>query len=420
MKKIVQFLVVTSLIFVASCKKNTEQVIQNSFVKITSSQTQMASAKCFLSSDNQIIVVNRSYDNKTPGFIQKISNTGDEIWRKDILPFNTTLWNAAPVQGGGFITVGLGEETIGILVFNVIKYDDEGNVILTDTVPIPYSVNGCSPAEILQLSNGNFVFGSSHNGQNKGYIIVTNSNFDLLNTETYQDLKPGFNGCYIKGLEQLNDTSIAFTASVTKLLGNAAITNSMLITADLNGERRTVTFLEDSLQSETTNYLGINNNGMLSITSSMKGWNIGQGLHVNYLGNSVALFISGRINFIQYDLNGNFRNRKKVYSYSGNGLIFSAKKTKDGGFILCGTVNQNDNLTIDANTQIYLMKLDAEFNTQWFKSIFTVYPSYGSDIVETIDRGFFISGHQYTNNSNFNIIAIKTDSNGNFENENGQ
>jgi len=185
-----------------------------------------------------------------------------------------------------------------------------------------------------------------------------------------------------------------------------------LITADLNGVMRSLTFLTDTTQSETTNFLGLNNHGMLSVTSSMVGWNSGQGVYVNYLNNSIAEFISGRINLLHYDSSGNFKSRNKIYSYPGNGVINTGKPTVDGGFILVGTVNQNNIPTVDASTQIFLLKVDANFNQQWSRVINTIYPSFGVDVIEANDGGYFVSGYQYVSNKYFNMMVVKTDASG--------
>ena len=84
----------------------------------------------------------------------------------------------------------------------------------------------------------------------------------------------------------------------------------------------------------------------------------------------------------------------------------------DGGFILVGTVNQNNIATVDANTQLFLLKLDANYNEQWSRVINTIYPAFGVDVIETNDGGYFISGYQYVSNKYFNMIVAKTDANG--------
>lgn len=399
------------IVILFSCKKDSVKSDNDNFVKLISTDEQMATVASFRSSDNQFIVVGRSYDNSSYGLIVKLNQKGEEIWRKQIPESNKMLWNAAPVQGGGFITIGW--EQSPLQNFNVIKYDDSGNVLLTDTISVPNSNNGCSPADIIQLPNGNFIFATSANGPGKGFIIVTNGSFDVLHTEVYSHIQTDYDGCMIRGLQQINDSTIAFSASASRQVGySTAYTNSMLITADLNGVMRSLTFLTDTTQSETTNFLGLNNHGLLSITSSMVGWNSGQGVYVNYLNNSIAEFISGRINLLHYDSSGNFKSRNKIYSYPGNGVISTGKPTMDGGFILVGTVNQNNIPTVDASTQIFLLKVDANFNQQWSRVVNTIYPSFGVDVIEANDGGYFVSGYQYVSNKYFNMMVVKTDASG--------
>jgi len=147
----------------------------------------------------------------------------------------------------------------------------------------------------------------------------------------------------------------------------------------------------------------------------MKGWLSGDGFYVNYYNNDRYRFISGSINLLSFTTDGHFLNRKKINSYTGNGLINSIKPTNDGGYILCGTVNQSNSSTLVSKTKIYLLKIDAGLNEQWSRTFNTTYQSFGIDAFQTSDGSYVVAGHERTFDSKYNMLVIKTDGSGKIE-----
>ncbi len=409
-----------------SCKKDANVKSENSFIRLIPADSQMAAVACFPSDDNQYIMVARNYQFKepgniwqqvftSPGMIVKLNQQGQEVWRRQIDKANSFLWNAIPIRGGGFITVGYSfPESKN---FSVIRYDHNANVLSIDSLGLQYQgvfmyVQNCGTMDVIQLTNGNFVFSVS---DNLGLIDMTDPDFNVIAYLAYDTLQTGTRVNTMHGLTQINDSTICMTGfSFLELSVFHEIANKFMITTDLNGVMKTKTAFTDSTFSETPNFLGVNRNGVLSVSSVMNGRTASDGTWVGYINNDNAALVSGRINLSFYDSTGNFIDRKKVYNYPGYGMISTAKPTHDGGFILCGTVNQSKFNTIDNQTQVYLLKLDENYNERWSKVINTTYASFGVDVFETFDGGYFVSGHQLSNNNQFNLIAIKTDANGNF------
>jgi hypothetical protein len=144
----------------------------------------------------------------------------------------------------------------------------------------------------------------------------------------------------------------------------------------------------------------------------MRGWNTGDGVLINTLNNNWSQLVSGTISLNRYTIKGNFIDRKLITSYPNNGMMNAIKPSSDGGYILCGTVNQNNIATIVSNTKMYLLKVDANLNEQWSKVINTSFPSYGIDVFQTNDGGYLLSGYQKSFNKNYEMLAIKTDAKG--------
>jgi hypothetical protein len=212
----------------------------------------------------------------------------------------------------------------------------------------------------------------------------------------------------------VNDSTLAvggfsyYEMSVYHLVANA-----FLLMTNLNGEMRSVTLIGDTVYAESPNFVGMNKNGIVAVSSAMNGITTREGTWVDYFNNTNAARVSGRINLVHFDSTGVLRKRDKVYSYPGFGMISKAKPTRDGGFILCGTVNQSMYNTIDNRTMIYLLKLDENFSQQWSKVINTNSASFGVDVFETADGGYFVAGHQLSTDEKWSLVAAKTDANGN-------
>jgi hypothetical protein len=77
-------------------------------------------------------------------------------------------------------------------------------------------------------------------------------------------------------------------------------------------------------------------------------------------------------------------------------------------------VNQQSTYVVESDTKIYLLKLDAYLNEQWSKIIYTTYPSYGIDAMQTSDGGYLVTGFHKTLDKRFEAMVVKTDEIGNF------
>jgi hypothetical protein len=117
--------------------------------------------------------------------------------------------------------------------------------------------------------------------------------------------------------------------------------------------------------------------------------------------NSFGVPSEDNIWLIKTDSNGN-EEWNKTFGESGVEYGFSVQETSDNGFILIGHINYQN---------IYLIKTDSQGNLVWDNKTYEGLPW---DIDQTSDGGFVIVGRT-TNNSNYNLLLIKTDSEGNIE-----
>ncbi|MBP6659765.1 MAG: T9SS type A sorting domain-containing protein [Chitinophagales bacterium] len=112
---------------------------------------------------------------------------------------------------------------------------------------------------------------------------------------------------------------------------------------------------------------------------------------------------------IKLDITGNILWQKS-FGGSGDDAIFDLKPTSDGGYILGGTSNSDvsgDKTEASfGNTDIWVIKTDANGNILWQKTIGGSDMDRLTSITETNDSGYFISG-----NSSSDISGNKTEAN---------
>jgi hypothetical protein len=95
------------------------------------------------------------------------------------------------------------------------------------------------------------------------------------------------------------------------------------------------------------------------------------------------------------------------FSRPGDQRSYSAVQTTDGGFVLVGSTDED-------NESILLIKVANNGMFLWSQTYHTETRDVGFDIKETIDGGFIITGY-VTNWSNYQTLLMKTDSLGTVE-----
>ncbi|MBU0496385.1 MAG: hypothetical protein KKC68_00590 [Candidatus Thermoplasmatota archaeon] len=99
----------------------------------------------------------------------------------------------------------------------------------------------------------------------------------------------------------------------------------------------------------------------------------------------------------------------KIYGGSGDDFGGSVQETSDGGYIIGGTTE-----SFSTDSQVWLIKTDADGNEQWNKSYGgSGVPYYGVRAIQTSDGGYAVTGWlELTSSADIGIL-IKTDSTGN-------
>ncbi|PQA95573.1 hypothetical protein B0A69_04105 [Chryseobacterium shigense] len=123
---------------------------------------------------------------------------------------------------------------------------------------------------------------------------------------------------------------------------------------------------------------------------------------------------------VKTDSHGNFQWQKAL---GGTGYDSAAALalTSDGGYIIAGysTVDDGDVPIYFGSRDIWIVKLDGAGNKLWTQNLGTTDDEKAYSIQQTSDGGFIVAGAIYAAGvspvTRYNMVAIKTDPNGNIE-----
>ena len=101
----------------------------------------------------------------------------------------------------------------------------------------------------------------------------------------------------------------------------------------------------------------------------------------------------------------------QTFGGSTNDKGYSVQQTSDGGYIITGSTDSDENAT----EHIWLIKTDSQGNEEW-SHVFGEDREVGYSVQQTTDGGFIVTGTKRTDeNGNGDVWLIKTDSDGNEE-----
>ena len=114
---------------------------------------------------------------------------------------------------------------------------------------------------------------------------------------------------------------------------------------------------------------------------------------------------------VKLDANGKLQWTRTIggpASEAGNSLI----QTSDGGYVIAGATTSFG----AAEANVYVVKLDAKGNLQWTKTIGGEYLIVGFSLTQTSDGGYAIAGYTYSFGAGkSDVYVIKLDANGNLQ-----
>jgi len=127
----------------------------------------------------------------------------------------------------------------------------------------------------------------------------------------------------------------------------------------------------------------------------------------------------GHIEVLKLDSNGNIEWQRS-YESDGSDYANLIKQTSDGGYIIVGSIGEEDPVTFERENNLWVLKLDADGDIEWQKTYGgSEDDSYNGLIRQTSDGGYLLVCYlEYEDQMNWewsDIRALKLDSNGNIE-----
>jgi len=273
----------------------------------------------------------------------------------------------------------------------VVKLDANGNLQWTKTIGGPESEEGNS---LIQTSDGGYAIAGYTTSFGAGewdvYVVKLDANGNLQWTKTI-----GGKGWDVGiSLIQTSDGGYAITG-LTQSFG-AGGADVYVVKLDASG----------NLQWTKT-FGGKNDDGGISLVQTSDG---------DYaIAGSTRSFGAGEadVYVVKLDANGNLQWTKTIGGKKhdvGSSLI----QTSDGGYAITGATKSFG----AGEADVYVVKLDANGNLQWTKTIGGPGYEIGHSLIQTSDGGYAIAGN--TESLSFgagwnDVYVVKLDANGNLQ-----
>jgi len=270
----------------------------------------------------------------------------------------------------------------------VVKLDANGNLQWTKTIGGPASEEGNS---LIQTSDGGYVIAgytsSFGAGQLDVYVVKLDANGNLQWTKTIGGKKADVGTSLI----QTSDGGYAI-AGFTESFG-AGEWDVYVVKLDAKGNLQWTKTIGGP-ESEIGNSLIQTSDGGYAITGTTGSFGTGK----------AAVYV------VKLDAKGNLQWTKTIggpESEVGNSLI----QTSDGGYAITGTTGSFG----AGEADVYVVKLDANGNLQWTKTIGAKNKNYSkSSLIQTSDGGYAIAGHTESFGAGkWDVYVVKLDKNGN-------
>ncbi len=321
-------------------------------------------------------------------YLIKTDNSGNEIWSK--IFDNGRCGSGRSVlqtDDGGYIIAGGGD-------FNLIKTDSTGNEIWSKDFGVFRLLS------IQHTSDGGYLITGKY--YTNDFIQVTDVcliETDSNGNEIWSKNLGGTEIEYTVSVQQTTDGGYVIAGGTTLVSGTPDI---YLIKTDSNG---------NEIWSKT--FGGINSaESAYSMQQTVDGGYIIAGYTCKYENGRADIYL------IKTDSNGNeiwsktFGDTRSNCNYG-----YSMQQTTDGGYIITGSAYPYGT-TLLYGSDVYLVKTDNSGNETWSKTIGGIGTNdSGSSVRQTLDGGYIIVGITTSNKGGSDIYLIKTDSNGNLNEE---
>ena len=286
-------------------------------------------------------------------------------------PNDEYMGNVQQTNDSGYVIIGTtksygaGDEDI-----YVIKVNAQGTIQWTKTYGGLYMEEGYN---IKQTKDGGYILSGVGDGFDVFILIKTDAGGNIQWSKNYGYFGVGYN----------YDVKLTDDGGYI-IVGSASPYATLCIKTDGNGN---ILWCKNYSVGRDVSFAKTTDGGYAIVGEA----EIGYGGHCTQL--------------IKIDASGNLLWSK---GYGVGSHPLSMKKTRDGGFIITGEAY---NYGTGNNSDVYVMKTDANGNRIWFKTYGGTNPEGAWEIEETADGGYIFSGST-GNYGEGHVLVIKTDSNG--------
>jgi hypothetical protein len=295
-------------------------------------------------------------------------------------------------KDGGYVLTGKTYPNGGdISAIYIVKLDSISNVKWTKTIS---GTSNEYANSIIQAKDGSYLLVGEISGDASG-VDITIVKLDGMGNIKWTKSIGDMDNQYAYSIVQTKDGGFALTGA-TSFAGSEG-ENIYVAKLDAMGNVKWKKSIDGPTYSE----------GSSIITTIDGGYAVG-GYKESLTTNMHSDGIRYDFNVVKLDSAGKVQ-WKKIIRGAGSKSTYSMVQTKDGGYVVTGTI---DSSAVN-NEDVYLVKIDAKGALQWTKTVGGKFKDISNAVVQTTDGGYAIAGATKTSSkANLSVYAIKFDASG--------
>ena len=341
-------------------------------------------------------------------WIVKLGNGGNIQWQKSLGGSNSDeAHSIQQTSDGGYIVAGLSLSTDGDVIGNhgntdfwIVKMDNSGNLQWQKSMG---GTNNEAAYSVQQTKDGGYIVAGYSNSTDGD----ATSNHATTGSTDYWVVKLDQIG-NIQWQKSLGGNSFEYAYSIRQTVDDGYIISGY--SASNNGD------VTENHGGPDYWIVKLNSSGNIQWQKSLGGHYIDAAYSME-LTKDGGYIIAGKSNSINGDVTGNHGDLsladywivklnnngsiqwQKSLGGSGDDIPYSIQQTLDGGYVVAGSSNSNDDDVTGnhGNIDCWIVKLDSVGNIQWQKSLGGSGADAAYSIQQTTDGGFMVAGFTTSN-----------------------
>ena len=414
------FLLIIASLLICCKDFSSKPDFTKSFIKVYGGSEENVLSSVEISSDGGYILIGTSlsFGNGSQMIITKTDQFGNQQWQRDFGEAGADSGRAIKqTPDGGYIAIGSFQDTVSkISSMYVVKMDNMGLLIWSKKYNESPKRNAYGHDIAITKDQSNYLLGGSilNPATNTGIRMAFVRKIDANGEQILPVPQPrGINGIntMANSIYEGNDSGIDWIGTGGILNSQGGSQNISPIFVRLNKSGNEI-FAFDKTAPNIKSETMINANVGLKTSDGgyiIHGTSINSGVNKAYL----LKLTEG---------NSTIPPTKSWFNEFGNGPTFGSSvcETSDGGFAIVGSTFGDSQNSSNGGSDIYLARIDKMGNKVWEKTFGGTSNDLAAGVKQTKDGGFVISGTMSlitTPNDNKVMCLIKVDSNGDLTNK---